>query len=61
MKKKTHQLLPALCLVLAMFLWASSFIALKPAFIDYLPMVLASLAFLFLLPRFRNIRIRRQD
>ncbi len=62
------QILPALCLLLAMFLWASSFIALKLAFVDYHPMVViasrmlvASLAFFFLLPRFRNIRIRRQD
>ena len=53
---------------MAMILWASSFIALKLAFVDYHPMVViagrmvvASLAFLFLLPRFRNIRIRRQD
>ena len=68
MKAHNSQLLPAICLVLAMFLWASSFIALKLAFVDYHPMVVifgrmavASLAFLFLLPRFRNIRIRRQD
>jgi len=51
-----------------MFLWASSFIALKLAFVDYHPMVViagrmvvASLAFLFLLPRFKHIRIRHQD
>jgi len=51
-----------------MFLWASSFIALKLAFVDYHPMVviagrmlIASLAFFFLLPRFRNIRVRHQD
>ena len=68
MKGHSSQLFPALCLVLAMFLWASSFIALKLAFVDYHPMVViagrmvvASLAFLFLLPRFRNIRIRHQD
>jgi drug/metabolite transporter (DMT)-like permease len=68
MKEHNSHLLPALCLVLAMFLWASSFIALKLAFVDYHPMVVifgrmavASLAFLFLLPRFRKIRIRRQD
>ena len=53
---------------MAMLLWGSSFIALKLAFIDYHPMVViagrmvvASLAFLFLLPRFRYIRVRRQD
>ena len=68
MKNNIPTLLPVLCLVSAMFLWASSFIALKLAFIDYHPMVVifgrmvvASVAFLFLLPRFRNIRIRRQD
>ncbi len=68
MKDSASQLIPILCLVLAMFLWASSFIALKIAFVDYHPMVVifgrmlvASLAFLLLLPRFRNIRIRRQD
>lgn len=68
MKEAGYLLLPSLCLVLAMFLWASSFIALKIAFVDYHPMVVisgrmivASLAFLLLLPRFRNIRIRRQD
>lgn len=62
------QIISTLCLVMAMILWASSFIALKLAFVDYHPMVViagrmivASLAFFFLLPRFRNIRIRRQD
>jgi drug/metabolite transporter (DMT)-like permease len=68
MKEPNSQFLPTLCLILAMFLWGSSFIALKVAFLDYHPMVVifgrmavASLAFLFFLPRFRNIRIRRQD
>ncbi len=68
MANSNSHFIPALCLVMAMLLWASSFIALKLAFIDYHPMVViagrmvvASLAFLFLLPRFRNIRIRRQD
>ncbi len=62
------QLLPSLCLILAMFLWGSSFVAMKLAFQDYHPMVVifgrmavASLAFLCFLPRFRQIRIRRQD
>jgi len=66
--RSNSQILPALCLLLAMFLWASSFIALKLAFVDYHPMVviagrmlIASLAFFFLLPRFRNIRVRHQD
>ncbi len=67
-KQNDSQLLPALCLLLATFLWASSFIALKLAFVDYHPMVViagrmvvASLAFFLLLPRFRHIRIRHQD
>jgi drug/metabolite transporter (DMT)-like permease len=66
--KSFSQILPALSLLLATFLWASSFIALKLAFVDYHPMVViagrmvvASLAFFFLLPRFKNIRIRHQD
>ncbi|HIP82831.1 MAG TPA: DMT family transporter [Desulfocapsa sulfexigens] len=68
MTKSNSQILPALCLLLAMFLWGSSFIALKLAFVDYHPMVViagrmlvASLAFFFILPRFKNIRIRHQD
>jgi drug/metabolite transporter (DMT)-like permease len=67
-KRSYSQILPVLCLLLAMFLWASSFIALKLAFVDYHPMVViagrmlvASVAFFFLLPRFKNIRIRHQD
>ncbi len=62
------RLLPALSLILAMFLWGSSFIAMKLAFQDYHPMVVmfgrmtvAALAFLFFLPRFKKIHIRRQD
>jgi drug/metabolite transporter (DMT)-like permease len=68
MQKSNSHILPVLCLLLAMILWASSFIALKLAFVDYHPMVViagrmvvASLAFFFLLPRFRSIRIRHQD
>ncbi len=68
MKQNNSQILPALCLLLAMLLWASSFIALKLAFVDYHPMVViagrmvvASLAFFLILPRFRHIRIRHQD
>ncbi|NLC70102.1 MAG: DMT family transporter [Desulfuromonadaceae bacterium] len=63
-----HPLLPTLSLVLAMLLWASSFIALKLAFQFYHPMwvifgrmAVASLVFLFWLPLFRTIRFRRQD
>ncbi|MEN8199757.1 MAG: DMT family transporter [Thermodesulfobacteriota bacterium] len=68
MKEDSPSLLPQLCLIIAMFLWGSSFIALKLAFAEYHPMVVifgrmavASLIFLFSLPRFRQIRIRRQD
>ncbi len=68
MKSGHSKILPALSLLLATLLWASSFIALKIAFTDYHPMVViagrmvvASLACLFLLPHFRHIRIRHQD
>jgi drug/metabolite transporter (DMT)-like permease len=68
MRHAPSQLLPSLCLILAMFLWGSSFIAMKLAFQDYHPvvvifgrMVVASLAFLCFLPRFQPIHIRRQD
>ncbi len=68
MKTSNTQILPILCLLIAMFLWGSSFIALKLAFAHYHPMVVtagrmvvASIAFFFLLPRFKNIRIRHQD
>ncbi len=68
MKEPYSHLLAPFCLVLAMFLWGSSFIALKLAFVDYHPMLvifgrmaIASLAFLCFLPRFRTIRVRRQD
>jgi drug/metabolite transporter (DMT)-like permease len=68
MKEPYSHLLAPLCLVLAMFLWGSSFIALKLAFADYHPMLvifgrmsIASIAFIFFLPRFRTVRVRRQD
>jgi drug/metabolite transporter (DMT)-like permease len=60
-KNKRYQYLPALGLLLAMVLWASSFVALKMAFRSYHPMVVifgrmavASVCFLFFLRRFRN-------
>ena len=63
----THLLGP-FCLVTAMFLWGSSFIALKLAFIDYHPMLvifgrmaIATAIFLCFLPRFRRIKVRKQD
>lgn len=68
MRRHHPQLLPLASLVLAMFLWGSSFVAMKLAFQDYHPMVVifgrmavASLAFLFFLPKFRKIQVRRQD
>lgn len=68
MQPRHSHFFPSLCLVLAMFLWGSSFVAMKLAFQDYHPMVVifgrmsvASLAFLCFLPRFRTIHIRRQD
>ena len=68
MKEPYSHLLAPFCLVLAMFLWGSSFIALKLAFADYHPMLvifgrmlIASMAFLCFLPRFRTIKVRRQD
>jgi drug/metabolite transporter (DMT)-like permease len=59
---------PRLCLLGAMMLWASSFIALKVAFRSYDPMVVlfgrmavASVCLLFALPRFRGLPYRRRD
>jgi drug/metabolite transporter (DMT)-like permease len=68
MRPHHPQLLPILALILAMFLWGSSFVAMKLAFEAYHPMVVifgrmavASLAFFCFLPRFRLIQIRRKD
>jgi drug/metabolite transporter (DMT)-like permease len=51
-----------------MFLWGSSFVAMKLAFAHYHPLIVifgrmtvASFAFLCFLPRFLQIRIRRKD
>jgi drug/metabolite transporter (DMT)-like permease len=59
---------PTLSLVVAMVLWASSFIALKLAFQFYPPMLVifgrmavASVVFLFFVRRFRSIRLRKAD
>ena len=63
-----HPLLPSISLVLAMLLWASSFVALKLAFQSYHPMqvifgrmFIASLCFVIFIPTFRKINWRRQD
>ena len=68
MRQHPRPLVPSLCLILAMFLWGSSFVAMKLAFQVYHPlivifgrMLVASLAFLCFLPRFKTIHIRRQD
>lgn len=61
-------LLPVLSLVLAMILWASSFIALKISFQGYHPMivifgrmVIGSLCFLLFYRQLKDTRLRRQD
>lgn len=68
MQGKTRQALPYICLVLAMLLWASSFVALKLAFRGYHPMqvifgrmFIATLCFVVFIPAFRKIRWRRRD
>ena len=61
-------MLPFFSLVLAMLLWASSFVALKLAFRGYHPMqvifgrmLIASLCFIVFIPAFRRIERRRHD
>ncbi|MFK5925085.1 MAG: DMT family transporter [Desulfuromusa sp.] len=68
MTEKIHNLLPAISLIMAMLLWASSFVALKLAFQGYHPMqvifgrmFIASLCFVVFIPSFRKINWRRQD
>jgi drug/metabolite transporter (DMT)-like permease len=64
----SSQWLPVACLILAMFLWGSSFIALKIAFTGYHPMIVifgrmavASICFLPFLTSFKNLGIRKSD
>ncbi|MBA4369426.1 MAG: EamA family transporter [Desulfobacterium sp.] len=59
---------PIIALVIAMILWASSFVALKLAIQDYDPMVVifgrmfvASFFFLFIVYRFKKIELKRPD
>jgi len=59
---------PIYCLILAMMLWASSFVAMKLAFQSYDPMVVifgrmivASVCFLFLIGRFKNLTFHLKD
>ena len=68
MTENTRRLLPVFSLILAMLLWASSFVALKLAFRGYHPMqvifgrmFIASLCFLFFLSAFRRLNWRRRD
>lgn len=68
MTETTRRLLPTLSLILAMLLWASSFVALKLAFRDYHPMqvifgrmFIASLCFLPFVPGFFKLNWRRRD
>ncbi len=65
---KTYNLLPSFSLIMAMLLWASSFVALKIAFQGFHPMqvmfgrmLIASLCFVVFIPSFRKISWRRQD
>jgi len=66
--EQTRRLLPVFSLILAMLLWASSFVALKLAFRGYHPMqvifgrmFIASLFFIPFIPAFRGLNWRRQD
>lgn len=66
--KKTSSWFPVLGLVLAMVLWASSYVALKIAFLRYDPMVIifgrmavAAVCFLFLLGRYKAVVYRKGD
>ena len=68
MTEETRRLLPVFSLILAMLLWASSFVALKLAFRGFHPMqvifgrmFIASLCFAIFIPSFRKINWRRQD
>lgn len=68
MTENTRRLLPVFSLVLAMLLWASSFVALKLAFRGYHPMqvifgrmLIASLCFVVFIPSFSRLNWRRRD
>jgi drug/metabolite transporter (DMT)-like permease len=65
---KSNPMFPYICLVLAMVLWASTFVALKLAFRTYDPMVVifgrmivASLCAVFFPFVFKNIQLRKKD
>lgn len=68
MTENTRRLLPIFSLILAMLLWASSFVALKLAFRGYHPMqvifgrmLIASLCFLPFVPSFSRLNWRKRD
>ncbi len=68
MERTQNTLIPVICLLFAMLLWASTFVVLKIAFKVYDPMVVifgrmfvASLCALFFPFVFKNINIRKQD
>ena len=68
MTEDSRQLLPTISLIIAMLLWASSFVALKLAFQGYHPMqvifgrmMIASLCFVIFIPSFRKITWRYRD
>ncbi|HEY5674114.1 MAG TPA: DMT family transporter [Malonomonas sp.] len=68
MTENTRRLLPVFSLIMAMLLWASSFVALKLAFRSYHPMqvifgrmFIASLCFVVFIPAFRKLNWRRRD
>lgn len=65
---KSNPMFPYICLVIAMVLWASTFVALKLAFRTYDPMVVifgrmivASLCAVFFPFVFKNIQLRKKD
>ncbi|MEN8190744.1 MAG: DMT family transporter [Thermodesulfobacteriota bacterium] len=68
MGQRSLSFLPIVCLILAMFLWGSSFVALKLAFEDYHPMVVifgrmavGSVTFLVFFPKLSMTRVKRND
>lgn len=68
MTEDSRRFLTTISLIIAMLLWASSFVALKIAFQGYHPMqvifgrmIIASLCFVVFIPSFRKINWRRRD
>lgn len=68
MINRTNQWLPLACLIMAMLLWGSSFVAMKLALQGYHPMqvvfgrmLIASFCFLVFIPSFFKLNWRRRD